>query len=661
MNGWTRRWGIRGALCSIIVMAFGLRVWAIGWGLPYVDHPDEPAVVNPTLAMLRRDDWQPRFFNYPSLYIYALRIVFTLHWTFGKNSGWYTNLSQLPLTTDIFTTMPGFYVWGRALTIGLGVASVVLVYIVGQRWFDRGVGLVAAAILATLPFHVRHSQYITTDVASGFMATLALWAALRLVDGATWRRYAVAGLAVGLAAGTKYNVGLVANAVFVAHLAAWQGQSWRQAARLPWAAIWGIIGFLLTTPTILWDFAQFASDMQRQLASYSGGHGDAIGRWPLGEYLHFFWFDGLRIGPFVAAALGLVWLVRRRSRAGVITLSFVLPYVLFTLVQQTHFFRNMLPLLPVLALWGGVGVMQCAIWLAARGSIKPTVLLGTVLAGLVLAYPLVKSIEISRFEAMPNSKVLAADYVRDVLPRGLPVAVEQTPLQWAGSPSVLPISNLASHERAWYMAQGIRYVLANEYERTADTQTQYAALIADARLVQRFVGNENGKPGPELAVYDLGLTDTELDFAPQSAQFGVALRLLGFQRGIGEPRATITPLDGAAELKSGQSLRLNLYWQVEQPLDKDYSLFLHVLNANGDTVAQRDAVIRLGDYPTSRWQVGEIVLDTPDLPLPALPPGRYQLKIGVYDGATFARVPVSANAAATADNGLILLSLDVAP
>ena len=660
MNGRTRRWGIWSALCSIIVMAFGLRVWAIGWGLPYVDHPDEPAVVNPTLAMLRRDDWQPHFFNYPSLYIYALRLIFTLHWLWESRTGLYNNVSQIPITTDIFTTMPGFYVWGRVLSVGFGVASVVLVCIVGRRWFGMGVGLVAAAILATLPFHVRHSQYITTDVASGFMATLALWAALRLLDGPSWRRYALAGLAVGLAAGTKYNVGLVAGAVGAAHMVVWQWQSWRQAARLLWAAGCSVLGFLLTTPTILWDFTQFTRDMQRQIISYSGGHGDAIGCWPLGEYLHFFWFDGLRIAPILAAVLGLAWLLGRRNQAGLITLGFVLPYLLFAMVQQTHFFRNMLPLFPVLALWGGYGVMQSAKWLATR-TFNRVVLVGTVLAGLMLVYPLLKSVEISRFEAMPNSKVLAADYVRQVLPRGLPVAVEQTPLQWAGSPSVLPVANLASHDRAWYAAQGIRYLLANEYQRTADTQTQYAALLAEARLVQRFVGNENGKPGPELAVYDLGLAQTQLHLVPQTAQFDATLRLLGLERSVGEPRATITPLDGTTELKSGQPLRLNLYWQVEQPLDQDYSLFVHVLNANGDIVAQRDAVIRAGDYPTSHWQKGEIVLDTPDLPLPALPPGRYQLKIGVYDGATFARLPVSANPAATADNGLILLPLDIAP
>ena len=660
MNGRTRRREIVGAMCSIIAVAFGLRVWAIGWGLPYVDHPAEPAVVNPTLAMLRRDDWQPHFFNYPSLYIYALRFVFSLHWFWESRAGLYNNLRQIPTTTDIFTTMPGFYIWGRALTIGFGVASVGLVAVIGRRWFSTNVGLVAAAILATLPFHVRHSQYITTDVASGFMATLALWAALRLLDGPSWRRGALAGLAVGLAAGTKYNVGLVAGAVAVAHIVVWQLQSWRQAARLLSAAGCSVLGFLLTTPTIVWDFAQFTRDMQRQIASYSGGHGDAIGRWPLGEYLDFFWFDGLRIVPFVAALLGLAWLLRRRNRAGLITLGFGLPYLLFAMAQQTHFFRNMLPLFPLLALWGGYGVIQSAEWLAARTRTNAA-LVGTALAGLVLVYPLLKSIEITRFEAIPNSKVLAADYVRAMLPRGLPVAVEQTPLQWAGSPSVLPVANLASHDRAWYAAQGIRYLLANEYQRTADTQPQYVALLADARLVQRFVGNENGKPGPELAVYDLGLTQTQLDLEPQTAQFGAALRLLGFQRSVGEPRATITPLDGTSELKSGQPLRLNLYWQVEQPLDQDYSLFLHVLNANGDTVAQRDTVIRAGDYPTSHWQVGEIVLDTPDLPLPALPPGRYQLKMGLYDSATFARLPVSANPAATTDNGLILLPLEIAP
>ncbi|HYF65470.1 MAG TPA: glycosyltransferase family 39 protein, partial [Herpetosiphonaceae bacterium] len=563
--------------------------------------------------------------------------------------------------TDIYTTAPGFYVWGRALTVAFAMATIWLTYRVGRRRFGPAAGLIAAATLAALPFHVRHSQYITTDIASGFTALLAVWAALRVLDEGSWRRYAVAGLAVGLAAGTKYNAAMVAGAVATAHALHWRGSSLREAGRLILAGLASALGFLLTTPTIIPHFDEFTRDMRRQLESYGGGHGDAIGRWPIGEYLDFLWWDGLRIAPLLAALAGLAWIVRRRHPAGLVTVGFVLPYGLFVLSQQTHFFRNLLPVFPLAALWAGAGLQAAAAWLGERRPAWRPALAAAGLAALTLAYPLAKAVEISRFEAFPNSKVLADDYIRDVLPRGLPVMAEVLPARWGGSTSVLPSADIAAHGAAWYQSQGVRYVVANEYNRQRDGQAAYAALAAGARLVQHFPGNDQGRPGPEIAVYDLGLDPGQLPLTAAPATFGSGLALLGYAWSVGEPRPTLTPLQPAGDLRSGQPLRLNLYWRVDQPLDRDYSLFVHVLDESGQTVAQRDSVIRQGDYPTSRWKPGEIVLDMPDLPLPALPPGRYGVKIGLYDLATFARLPVSGSGDATADSALMLFSLDIRP
>ncbi|MBA3469077.1 MAG: glycosyltransferase family 39 protein [Herpetosiphonaceae bacterium] len=650
-------------LGMIMALALLLRLWALRWGLPYVDHPDEPAIVNPVLAMLRRGDWRPHFFNYPSLYPYVLRAVFTLHWHWGVATGLYTNLNQLPQTSDIYTTVPEFFVWGRVLTTLCGVATVGLVYRIGRRWWSVGTALVAAAVLAMLPFHIRHSQYITTDVPSALMTTLALAAALRLlVARESWRWYALAGLWVGLATGTKYNVGLVALAVAMAHVLAWGAQSLRQSGRLAWAALWCVGTFAATTPTIAIDWADFTRDMQRQLISYSGGHGEIVGRWPVGEYLDFLWFDGLRIGPASAALVGLAWVLRRRNRPGLVLLSFCLPYLLFTLSQPTHFVRNLLPLMPVFALWAGLATTYSITWLTTAlrtpRAISATWL--TLAVGvLVLGWPFFKAIEITRFEAQPNSKVLADSYVRDVLPRGLPVAVELNPVRWSGSPSVLALPDLTEHTIEWYRAQGIRYLISNAHYRRPDADLLYQGLRDHAQLIAQFTGDKDGTPGPHIDVLDLGLSRDGLVLNATPAQFGPALRLLGYQRGVGDLRASITPLDGGSDIKAGQNLLLNLYWEVQAPLDRDYALFIHVLDAAGNTVAQRDAVIRQGDYPTSRWQVGEIVVDIPDLPLPDLPAGDYQVKIGLYDMATFARIPAYNSPNATEDAGLMLLTLQV--
>jgi len=171
---------------AIVLLAAVLRLWAIGWGLPYIDHPDEPAVAESALGMLRYHDWNPRFFDYPSFYLYALRIVFDAHWRYGLATGLYNSSAQIPHFTRPYEhpnanylVAPGFFLWGRALTAIFGTITVALVYVVGRRWWSPSVGLVAALVLATLPFHIRHSQYITVDAATAMTTLIAVAMALR--------------------------------------------------------------------------------------------------------------------------------------------------------------------------------------------------------------------------------------------------------------------------------------------------------------------------------------------------------------------------------------------------------------------------------------------------------------------------------------------------
>jgi 4-amino-4-deoxy-L-arabinose transferase-like glycosyltransferase len=233
---------------AIVLVAFAVRLWGIGWGLPYVDHPDEPQVADAALGMVRRGDWNSQFFDYPSLYLYALRLVFDTHWRYGLATGVYTSVAQFPLTTRLYLTSPGFFLWGRALTATLGALTVALLYLVGRRCWNARVGLAAAAVLAILPFHVRHSQFITVDVPATLMTLLAIGAALRLLQRDNLGSYALAGFAAGIATSTKYNAGAVVLAIIAAHAFHWGRASLRQAKRLLWAALWSLLGFVAATP-----------------------------------------------------------------------------------------------------------------------------------------------------------------------------------------------------------------------------------------------------------------------------------------------------------------------------------------------------------------------------------------------------------------------------
>jgi hypothetical protein len=94
------------------------------------------------------------------------------------------------------------------------------------------------------------------------------------------------------------------------------------------------------------------------------------------------------------------------------------------------------------------------------------------------------------------------------------------------------------------------------------------------------------------------------------------------------------------------TLQLTLYWRCESPPPLDYTAFVHVRNAAGETVAQKDQPPLNGIYPTSLWDPGEIIADTINVPLPALPPaGIYQIVTGLYDFQTGQRLAVPGNSA----------------
>ncbi|MCB0166529.1 MAG: phospholipid carrier-dependent glycosyltransferase [Anaerolineae bacterium] len=118
------------------------------------------------------------------------------------------------------------------------------------------------------------------------------------------------------------------------------------------------------------------------------------------------------------------------------------------------------------------------------------------------------------------------------------------------------------------------------------------------------------------------------------------------------------PLNSTNAINSTNSTNsptLQLYWHTNTIPAADYTVFVHVIDANGDLVAQADAPPAAGAYPTSLWDPGEIIIDT--RPIPDLPPGRYTLRLGLYDPITDQRLP----APDAPDDAVTLTEFEVVP
>lgn len=113
---------------------------------------------------------------------------------------------------------------------------------------------------------------------------------------------------------------------------------------------------------------------------------------------------------------------------------------------------------------------------------------------------------------------------------------------------------------------------------------------------------------------------------------------------------------------AGATVPVPLAMRALRPLDRAYSVFVHLYGdptpyEGGPLLAQVDRSA-CEPYPSNLWQQDEWVFSTFLLAIPEdLPPGRYQIGIGVYDSATGARLPLPG----WANDFLPVQQLEVAP
>ena len=82
----------------------------------------------------------------------------------------------------------------------------------------------------------------------------------------------------------------------------------------------------------------------------------------------------------------------------------------------------------------------------------------------------------------------------------------------------------------------------------------------------------------------------------------------------------------------GSTLSVTLYWQAENEMDVPYTVFVHLLEPNGQVLVEDNSEPAGGARPTTGWVPGEYVTDPHELLLPLdLPAGIYLIEVGMYD------------------------------
>ena len=332
---------------AIGLPAVALRVMGLRWELPnsrhyFSYHPDEVFLLLPAVRYFARGDWNPHFFNYGSLYLYLV----------GLPAVW-LKLAQNP------SSLAPLYLLGRSITAALGIASVPLLYLAVKDESKRLAAL-SAVLLAVLPLHVINSHYATVDVPATFWLVLAFLLALRGARQTGVVSGALTGLAVGLAASSKYNAGLFIIPAVLAPVVS-SPQTWRWSwpiAMLLGAALGFVIGCpYFTSPEFLRDFA-FELHHMRVGGTYAFEN--------TGSGWAYHLVHGLPIAlglPLLLALIpGLYATFRLSSRAARLSLLWCALYLLMIGFAKERFIRYLVPMTPFLAVIAATGLL----WLWRR-------------------------------------------------------------------------------------------------------------------------------------------------------------------------------------------------------------------------------------------------------------------------------------------------------
>lgn len=471
-----KRWALP---LIIFLLAVGLRLVGIGWGLPndkHVQsyHPDEGFIwVNSQKIEPTKLSFTPGFYNYGTLYLTTLKLASDV---VAVYSGGGVDPKNPDATWDFVRKC---HLAGRVISALAGAGTVLVVFLILRRFSTDFGATFGALAIALAPVHVVHSQFQTVDVLATFLIALSSFFALRLIrsenieDKASDMKLAIlSGLFCGLSAGTKYTGIFCILTLFTIALAARR----QEGIKLCLAGLGvALASFLLVTPGVILESSAFIRDFVYEMKHTSEGHGLVFAGTSSGFIYHI---ANLFLGMgLILAILGLAGLgigAFRKHLWAVGLLVFFLPYYILIGRAEVKFIRYTFPLYVGLAVGFG--------WMMGRAREKGGkwhALAGAGILGLggVMGGGLQATVRYLSWMAGPEPRDEAGAYLA-----GKDVSIGLPNDPWFYSPAFHPYLG-----QRYMLKEGIGMVGYSSYA----TFDAMIAQMANPRII-RYVPEESG-------------------------------------------------------------------------------------------------------------------------------------------------------------------------
>lgn len=516
-------------ILAILAAGVALRLYNVDWGLPHLYEEAIPLRFGMKLWPSLPSSVDHHFFVYPALGYYLQLCAQFVHFCIGFVTGAYADLQDFIASFE--SDPSASTIVGRLTTIAADAGIIAVCYRILDRLCSRGPALIAAALIAFNPLHLRQAHLINVDTLLAFCSVLLLLVLHRLVSEPSMRSYLLAGLVLGLAAASKYNGAILAFAVIGAHFLAGKrvvdGLRGPRLARLVLAGLASAGVFLALNPLIIPHAELFLEKFQGTETHMEAGH---LGLDPGMSTVAYYFLESLpsNLGlPAFLIGLGTVaWITITRRREFYVLLLVPAAYVALLSTWEMRADRYILPAVPFLLMIASIGI-DAGVKAGIRrfrggagsgpgGARSPREWITATAVLLSMVPPLLSVAGYQRNAGLKDTRTAAMEWIERNVAPGSTIATGPFGIELSATKYItLPIQFTAVHSErmtpfynpGWYPDVDLVAVSDYDFGRYRLEPTRFATILAyldrlktSWRLIQSFEPGDS-LSGPSIRLY----------------------------------------------------------------------------------------------------------------------------------------------------------------
>lgn len=344
-----------------LILLFGTGFRGLDFGLHWDERPWQ---IGPVKHMVKEATPLPGYYNYPSFDYWLNFLVLSPDLVTRRDAG-------ETLRQHLLNVLGSHAYLIRLRSVYLAITSLSLVWVyllVLQRRGNWSEALLASSFFACSWEVEYHLRWVATD---GILMQFAALTALLVTHALNTRRdfwLMAAAVSGGLGFATKYPGGLLVLPVILTAFSISSARRERTIRLTKSIALFTLV-YLVVTPATVVQPSRFMHAVFYEMKHYAIGHGGhTVGRgfehsWRMLEYFAtVFWSPYLIIAVliFVLCLIGVANLIARDFRQAATFLVFPVSYLLYFTTQGTMVVRNLLAVVPFLAVAAAQGAQVIA-------------------------------------------------------------------------------------------------------------------------------------------------------------------------------------------------------------------------------------------------------------------------------------------------------------